>query len=144
MKFSINGIFSKCDQIRSFLPIWSHLLKKSLMENFIFCAVMSRKKSCRLRNVIPVTWRLLLTLTYLTAGESQQSLSFNFRIEKSTVSKIVRKTYEAIWKVLKKDYLKVPSSTNDWVEIAHIFYDKWKFPNYWGAIDCKYVMTECQ
>ena len=26
-------------QIRSFLRIWSHLLTKSLMENFIFCAV---------------------------------------------------------------------------------------------------------
>ena len=31
--------FSKCDQIRSFLWIWSHLLKKSLMENFIFCVM---------------------------------------------------------------------------------------------------------
>ena len=31
--------FSKCDQIRSFLRIWSNLLKKSLMENFIFCAM---------------------------------------------------------------------------------------------------------
>ena len=39
MKFSIKDFFSKCDQIRSFLRIWSHLLKKSLMENFIFCAV---------------------------------------------------------------------------------------------------------
>ena len=28
-----------CDQIRSFLRIWSHLLEKSLMENFIFCAM---------------------------------------------------------------------------------------------------------
>ena len=36
MKFSINDFFSKCDRIRSFLQIWSHLLKKSLMENFIF------------------------------------------------------------------------------------------------------------
>ena len=27
------------DQIRNFLRIWSHILKKSLMENFIFCAV---------------------------------------------------------------------------------------------------------
>ena len=36
MKFSIKDYFSKCDQIRSFLRIWSHLLKKSLMENFIF------------------------------------------------------------------------------------------------------------
>ena len=33
MKFSIKDFFSKCDQIRSFLRIWSHLLNKSLMEN---------------------------------------------------------------------------------------------------------------
>ena len=39
MKFFIKDFFSRCDQIRSFLRIWSHLLKKSLMENFIFCAV---------------------------------------------------------------------------------------------------------
>ena len=39
MKFSIKKFFSKCDQIRRNLRIWSHLLKKSLMENFIFCAV---------------------------------------------------------------------------------------------------------
>ena len=39
MKFSIKDFFSKCDQIGSFLRIWSHLLKKSLMENFIFWAV---------------------------------------------------------------------------------------------------------
>ena len=32
MKFSIKNFSSKCDQVRSFL-------KKSLMENFIFCAV---------------------------------------------------------------------------------------------------------
>ena len=38
-KFSINDFFSKCDQIRRTLQIWSHLLKKSLAENFIFCAV---------------------------------------------------------------------------------------------------------
>ena len=30
---------TKCDQIPSFLRIWSHLLEKPLMENFIFCAV---------------------------------------------------------------------------------------------------------
>ena len=39
MKFSIKYFFSKCDQIRSFLRIWADLLKKPLMENFIFYAV---------------------------------------------------------------------------------------------------------
>ena len=29
-----------CREKRRFLWMWSHLLKKSLMENFIFCAVM--------------------------------------------------------------------------------------------------------
>ena len=39
MKFSIKDYFRKCDQTRIFLRIWSHLLKKSYMKNFIFCAV---------------------------------------------------------------------------------------------------------
>ena len=39
MKFPIKDFFRKCDQIRSFLRIWSHLLKKSLTENFIFSEV---------------------------------------------------------------------------------------------------------
>ena len=37
MKFFIKNFSNKCDKIR--LQIWSHLLEKSLMENFIFCAV---------------------------------------------------------------------------------------------------------
>ena len=46
--FSMKSFFSKYDQIRSKLWIWSHLLKKSLMENIIFCVVimdMAWKKS---------------------------------------------------------------------------------------------------
>ena len=40
MKFSIKHFFSKCDQNRRNLRIWSHLLKKSLIENFVFCAML--------------------------------------------------------------------------------------------------------
>ena len=40
MKFSIMDFFSKFDQTRSFLRIWSHLLNNSLIENFIFCTVI--------------------------------------------------------------------------------------------------------
>ena len=38
MKFSIKDFFSKFDKIRRKKRIWSHLLKTSWMENFIFCA----------------------------------------------------------------------------------------------------------
>ena len=40
MKFFIKDFFSECDKIRKKLRIWSHLLKKSLMENFILCTVL--------------------------------------------------------------------------------------------------------
>ena len=43
MKFSIKDFFSKSDQIRRKRRIWSNLLKKSLIENFIFCAVTDTK-----------------------------------------------------------------------------------------------------
>ena len=43
MKFSIKDIFGKCDQIPGKLWIWSHLLKKSLMENFIFVQCVSNE-----------------------------------------------------------------------------------------------------
>ena len=44
MKFSIKDFFSRCDQIRGFLRIWSHLLKKSSIENILFCAVLCCQK----------------------------------------------------------------------------------------------------
>ena len=44
MKFAIKDFFRKYDQIRRNLRIWSHLLKKCLMENFIFCAVNDQAK----------------------------------------------------------------------------------------------------
>ena len=47
MKFSIRNFFRKCDQIRSFMQIWSHLLKKFLMGNFIFLCIDIYGNSCK-------------------------------------------------------------------------------------------------
>ena len=44
MNFSIKDFFSKCDQIRRKWDIWSHLLKKSLMEKLHFlCSVIDNR-----------------------------------------------------------------------------------------------------
>ena len=45
LKVSIKDFFSKCDQTHRKLRTWSYLLKKSLMENFIFCPVFVPNKS---------------------------------------------------------------------------------------------------
>ena len=55
MKFFIKDFCSKCDQIPRKLRIWSNLLKKSLKENLIFCAVNEMKQGdyqCRFYNHI--------------------------------------------------------------------------------------------
>ena len=52
MKFSDKDFFSKFDQTRSFLQILSHLLKNSLMENFICCAVYQKSRQGRRSNYI--------------------------------------------------------------------------------------------
>ena len=43
MRFSIKGFSSKYDQIPSFLWMRSHLLKKSLMQDFSFCPVFAHR-----------------------------------------------------------------------------------------------------
>ena len=54
MKFPIKDFFSKCNQIRSLLRIWSHLLKKFLIENFVFCAVAKvYLGSCQTSMMVP-------------------------------------------------------------------------------------------
>ena len=42
VKLCVKDFFSKCDQIRKKLQIWSHLLKKSLMETSFFCVVQDK------------------------------------------------------------------------------------------------------
>ena len=49
MKFSIKDFFSKCDQMRRKLRIWSYFLKKSLIDNLFFCAahiLLSKRVGC--------------------------------------------------------------------------------------------------
>ena len=60
MKFSIKDFFSKCDQIRRKLRIWSHLLKKSLIENFIFCTVTERVAVIYfLKDTLFISWEIM-------------------------------------------------------------------------------------
>ena len=55
MKFSIKDFFSKCYQICTKQRIWSHLFKKSLMENSIFpCSV------CYISNLVVFPFYILV------------------------------------------------------------------------------------
>ena len=76
MKFSIKYFFSKCDEIPSFLQIWSHLLKKSLTENFIFCAVIGWVPSFFLLEIVTLLVLLHLGLEGVTEADTDPKEKF--------------------------------------------------------------------
>ena len=69
-----------------------------------------KKSKTKFRDPISPVVRLAITLRYLASGESQQSLSWSYRVGRITVSKIIRETCDVIWKVLmqRKRKLQVP------------------------------------
>ena len=60
IKFSIEDFFSKCDQIRRKLQIWSHFLKKLLIENFTFYAIIYTMKLLNETNSVFITIQFFL------------------------------------------------------------------------------------
>ena len=121
-----------------------HRMTPSRFEH-LFSLVKDRitKKDTRLRKAIPGRERLSLTLRFLATGESQQSLSFSYRIGRTTVSGIVSEVCHDIFESLKDDYLRAPETAEEWSEIAKQFEEQWNFPHVIGAIDGKHIRIEC-
>ena len=92
MMFSIKNFFHKCDKICRKLRIWSHFLKKSLMENIIFCTVttdfteiseiednffqltdndLSLHRNILEGKVVPVDWKTLRTQILCKKSKSE-------------------------------------------------------------------------
>lgn len=101
-----------------------------------------QKKDTVMRNAIPPGERLALTLRYLATGESFQSLSFQFRIGRTTIGEIVMDVCTVILDKLKEEYLKTPNSEEKWLEIAELFLSRWNIPNNIGAIDGKRIVIQ--
>lgn len=66
-----------------------------------------QKQDTHMRKAIPPGERLALTLRYLATGESFMSLQYLFRIPQPTISRIIPEVLDAIYLVLKGNYLKV-------------------------------------
>ena len=79
------------------------------------------KKDTSFRKSIPAAERLALTLKYLATGDAQQSLSYSFRISKSSVSRIISETCEAIYASLAGKYLSPPTTQSNWLAISRLF-----------------------
>ena len=79
---------------------------------------------------------------FLATGVSFRSLSFAFRMGKTTVSSIVKETTDTIWVLLREEYLSIPNEEM-WRKIADDYYVKTSFPNCIGSIDGKHIRLKC-
>ncbi|XP_064469750.1 uncharacterized protein LOC135384476 [Ornithodoros turicata] len=98
-----------------------------------------QRQDTNFREAISPGERLSVTLRHLTTGESFQSLGFQFRMAHNTVAGIVLEVCRALYAVLKLQYLKVPTTEDEWKKVAMTFEDSWNFPNCIGALDGKHV-----
>ena len=101
------------------------------------------KKDTHFRKSISSQERLIITLRYLSTGCSQQSLSYAFRVGRSTVSEIIKNTCDAIYQVLSPLYLKPPTTIEEWKKISEDFEDIWNMPHVIGALDGKHIAMDC-
>ena len=83
------------------------------------------KKDTNMRECIKPKEMCCVTLRYLASGESFRSLEYQFRISKKAISYMVQEVSLAIIKTLGKEYLKAPNTTEEWINIAEKFYDRW-------------------
>lgn len=79
---------------------------------------------------------------FLATGESFASLSFSYRMGKSTVPPCVKQVVRAIWTRLAPRHLPFPQSAEEWKIIAEEFEERWDFPNCIGALDGKHVAIQ--
>ena len=105
-------------------------------------APLITKLSTNNREPIPPEQRLSLTLRHLVTGESQISLSLQFRIGRQTISKIISKTCKAIYDAIVAKYVNTPSSQKDWLAISQQFEDRWNIPHILGALDGKHIRIQ--
>ena len=76
---------------------------------------------------------------FLATGDSQQTISFNYRVGRSTVSSVVTNTCQAICQVLR---FEPPRTVNKWLKISHDFEEFWNFPHCLGSIDGKHIAIQ--
>ena len=94
------------------------------------------------RAPISVGEKLALTIRYLATEESYTSLSCQFRVGRSNISKFLPEVCRAIQDEFTREYLKCPTTPDEWKELEREFKIRWNVPHVphaLGALDGKHV-----
>ena len=135
----VNCVFCIYELHLSLFYRYMHMSPESLKYLLNVVGPIISKEYTRFRKVIPSVGRLCLTLHYLAYGRSQQSLSFSFRVAKSTICSIINETYRAISDCPSEKYVRPQRTRDEWKRIAKDFENIWNLPNLFGAIHGKHA-----
>ena len=97
------------------------------------------RQATNYRALISVGEKLALTIRYLATGESYTSLSCQFRVGTSTISKFLPEVCGAIQDEFTREYLQCPTTPYEWKELEREFRIRWNVPHALGALDGKHV-----
>ena len=97
------------------------------------------RQATNYRAPISVGEKLALTIRYLATGESYTSLSCQFRVGRSTISKCLPEVCRAIQDEFTREYLRCPTTPDEWKELETELRIRWNVPHALGALDGKHV-----
>ena len=97
------------------------------------------RQTTNYRAPISVGEKLAFSIRYLATGESYTSLSCQFRAGRSTISKFLPEVYRAIQDEFTREYLKCPTTPDEWKELKREFRIRWNVPHALGAQGGKHV-----
>ena len=83
------------------------------------------RQATNYRAPISVGEKLALTIRYLVTGESYTSLSCQFRVGRSTISKFLPEVCRAIQDEFTREYLRCPTTPDEWKELEREFRIRW-------------------
>ena len=100
------------------------------------------RQATNYRAPISVGEKLALTIRYLATGESYTSLSCQFRVGRSTISKFLPEVCRVIQDEFTREYLRCPTTPDEWKELEREFRIRWNVQHALGALDGKLKRIE--
>ncbi|XP_059612271.1 uncharacterized protein LOC132258805 [Phlebotomus argentipes] len=91
------------------------------------------------RKPIDPEGRLYMTLLHLSTNTSPDSLATFFNVSISAVRAVITDTCSVLWETLSPEYVKMPSTAEEWTAIAEQYENLWNMPNCIGALDARIV-----
>ena len=98
-----------------------------------------QKRDTRFCNAIPAGLKLALTLRYMATGDCYASLACDFCVGQQSVCNFDPEVCTTLLDEYKNKCLAIPTTPEEWHQIAAEFERRWTMPHTLGALDCKHV-----